>query len=111
MTQSKPPTLAVKLMQEAGTDPAVIGDLVETYATGRSAGWFWRQAIAASAPSPINALRWAAAIPLAHYASFFLQREVSGLAWAMLRPSSFLDWRSTLPMCVSAFVMRSMASQ
>jgi hypothetical protein len=66
MTRSKPPALAIRLMNETMTDPAVIGDMVEEHAKGRTAWWFWKQAIAAAAPSPLSGLRWAIAIPLAY---------------------------------------------
>ena len=69
MTERHPPVLAIRLMEDAGTDPAAIGDIVETYSQGRHAGWFWRQAIKASLPPPIDALRWGVAIPVAWFAS------------------------------------------
>jgi hypothetical protein len=65
-------------MEEAGTEPAVIGDLIETYSQRQNARWFWRQAIGASVPSPLNALRWAIAIPLAFRISVRLAGLVVG---------------------------------
>ena len=104
MTPSQPPRRAIQLMQFAGVDPAVIGDLVETFATGPSAAWFWQQAIAAAAPSPLNALRWLAAIPLAAYAGELVLNRGSGLAWSMLDPVGMQGWRFYLPLCVAAFL-------
>lgn len=76
----KPPALAIRLMQDAGTDPAAIGDLVETFAHGRSVGWFWRQAIAASLPSPLATVRWLLAFPAAV--------AMSGLAQIIFTPAA-----------------------
>lgn len=104
MTPSQPPRRAIRLMQFAGVDPAIIGDLVETFATGASAVWFWQQAIAAAAPSPLNALRWVAAIPLATYAGQLVLNRGSGLAWSMLGPAGMHGWRFYLPICVAAFL-------
>jgi hypothetical protein len=88
MNGTRPPALAIHLMEEAGTEPAVIGDLIETYSQGRDQNWFWRQAIAASAPSPLNALRWALALPVAWWISLRLSGSVAsslvgpdGLEW------------------------------
>ena len=79
MNAARPPALAIRLMEGAGTEPAVIGDLIESYSQGRNAGWFWRQALAASAPSPLNALRWAIAIPTAYWLSLALGGLIHGL--------------------------------
>ncbi len=82
MNATRPPALAIRLMDEAGTEPAVIGDLIESYSHGRNARWFWRHAIAASAPSPLNALRWAIAIPTAYWLSLRLGAVIiRGLVW------------------------------
>jgi hypothetical protein len=106
MKESKPPALALWMMNAMGADPAVIGDLVETHATGRTAGWFWRQAIAASAPSPLNALRWAGAIPVAFYLGGFLESQSYRLGWTLLDPRghAFLGWRWYLPSDVGVFL-------
>jgi hypothetical protein len=79
MNTVQPPAIAIRLMEEAGTEPAVIGDLIETYSQRPNARWFWRQAIAASAPSPVNALRWAIAIPTAYWLSVRLAGLIRGL--------------------------------
>jgi hypothetical protein len=47
MTSSRPPWLAVALLQRLGADPALVGDLVEEFERRRSRLWFWRQAGAA----------------------------------------------------------------
>jgi hypothetical protein len=79
MNAARPPALAIRLMEGAGTEPAVIGDLIESYSQGRNARWFWRQAIAASTPSPLNALRWAIAVPTAYWVSLRLGALIHGL--------------------------------
>jgi hypothetical protein len=47
MTPSSPPSAAIRLLQRAGIDPAIIGDLTEEYSRGRSRLWFWTQALGA----------------------------------------------------------------
>ena len=50
MRSSKPPALAVWLLEHSGfasRDGAVAGDLLEEYQRGRSGGWYWRQVLAA----------------------------------------------------------------
>ena len=81
MSHPSPPALAIRLMNETMTDPAVIGDLVEEHARGRGAWWFWKQAIVASAPSPMNALRWVVAIPLAYKCAGLVGRAVNSTGW------------------------------
>jgi hypothetical protein len=94
MNTARPPALAIRLMEEAGTEPAVIGDLIESHSQGRNARWFWRQAIAASAPSPLNALRWAIAIPTAYWLSLRLGaliHELVGFGPAGLASAAFVS--------------------
>ncbi len=43
MTHPPAPRLAVALLQRFSTDPALVGDLLEEYETGRSRLWLWRQ--------------------------------------------------------------------
>jgi hypothetical protein len=126
MKQSKPPVLALRLMNAAGTDSSVIGDLVETYETYSEVEtrtirhtpiWFWKQAIAAAAPSPINALRWAAALPVAFYVANVVERSVTHWAQSMMTPLRFdatrevlarvdfyQDWRLHLLILISLFL-------
>jgi hypothetical protein len=48
MTPSKPPAIASWLLEHSGTDAAIVGDILEEFAKGRTATWFWKQAIVAS---------------------------------------------------------------
>jgi hypothetical protein len=48
MSLSQPPRHAIRLMQRAGVDPSIVGDLIEEHSKGRSTWWFWKQAIVAS---------------------------------------------------------------
>ena len=47
MTSSRPPSLAVALLQRLGAEPALVGDLIEEFEHRRSRVWFWRQVLAA----------------------------------------------------------------
>src|SRR5258708_11747553 len=50
MKSSRPPFLATKLLEWLASDPrgdALTGDLIEQYRQGRSAVWYWRQALLA----------------------------------------------------------------
>jgi len=50
MKASHPPILATKLLGQLVSGPhgdALAGDLIEQYRQGRSAVWFWRQALLA----------------------------------------------------------------
>jgi predicted ribosomally synthesized peptide with SipW-like signal peptide len=38
-------TLAAWLLEHSGADPAIIGDINEEFARGRSSAWFWRQVV------------------------------------------------------------------
>jgi hypothetical protein len=52
MRSSKPPALATWLVEHmvpGGKNEALAGDLLEQFIQGRSAGWYWRQAIGAIA--------------------------------------------------------------
>jgi hypothetical protein len=67
MNEHVPPRLAIWLLQRLLDEPhadALIGDLTELYAEGRSRGWYWRHAFIAIAASHIAAVRRHAA-PLA----------------------------------------------
>lgn len=46
MIRRTPPQLATRLLQRFGPrDPAFAGDLLEEFQSGKSSGWYWRQAI------------------------------------------------------------------
>lgn len=50
MKTSQPPILATKLLERLSSSPhgdALAGDLIERYREGRSAAWYWRQALLA----------------------------------------------------------------
>ncbi|HEV2322392.1 MAG TPA: hypothetical protein VGS10_00445 [Terracidiphilus sp.] len=50
MKEAKPPSLATWMLEHltpADRDEALAGDLLEDFQSGRSTGWYWRQAIAA----------------------------------------------------------------
>jgi hypothetical protein len=68
MTVSQPPVRAVRMLQRAGIDPSIVGDLMEEHAKGRSALWFWMQALGAiwaKAPGLVTTMRWLTVLPLA----------------------------------------------
>ena len=60
MSRREPPQLAKWMLEHFASsdlDDAVAGDLLEVFHSGRSSGWFWRQAIAACAISWGQSLR------------------------------------------------------
>jgi hypothetical protein len=58
MNNRKPPALATWMLDHLGSrgsNEALSGDLLEAFRTGRSAGWYWYQVIAAiAAPSALQ---------------------------------------------------------
>src|SRR5262245_45031682 len=108
MTFRQPPRLATWMLQRFGQGrrmESLIGDLSEQFATGKSAGWYWRQTITALAAGFISvgrrhgaslALALAAAwgVILIWYQLNTLFIHVSGdLYWLLrdvFRTSSFL---------------------
>jgi hypothetical protein len=104
MTPSQPPLRATRMMQRAGIEPAIIGDLIEEYSKGRSSLWYWMQALGAfvtKAPtlSPYMAsLRWLIALPFAMLAAAAVPRIANAL---------FLPWFSFNPGVMMAFYATS----
>lgn len=106
MSRAQPPVLAVRLMQDADTDPVVIGDLIETYAGGRTRWWFWKQAMAAALPSRLGILRWLIAFPLAFEAGRFASRLALHIVWSLTGgPAAFNTTPMRWSFMVSALAM------
>jgi CHASE2 domain-containing sensor protein len=101
------------MLQRAGIDPAIIGDLVEEYAKGRSRAWFWMEAFGAlvtKAPRPryVTAARWLAALPLAMIAAR-LVIQISGLLFG--RDSAQLRVRVAVALLIgAAFIVIGVAA-
>jgi hypothetical protein len=62
MNASRTPRLASALLTRAGVDPALIDDITDEYAAGRSSWWLWRQVFS----SLVLAARGRAAEPRPH---------------------------------------------
>jgi preprotein translocase subunit SecY len=55
MRSTQPPRLATWLLTRVGRkNEALVGDLVEEYQRGRSAAWYWRQALTAILAEPLR---------------------------------------------------------
>ncbi len=54
MRSTNPPRLATLLLQVFAVDDPIAGDLDEEYRAGRSAAWYWRQALAAVLVAPLR---------------------------------------------------------
>lgn len=71
----RPPRLAIWVLEWLGysaQNPALVGDLVEEFARGRSAGWFWRQAawaVAVGMRRNARDSRWYLAAALSGYSA------------------------------------------
>src|SRR5262249_51265431 len=60
MTPLSPPTLPIWMLERflpSDERDALIGDLIEQHARGRSAGWFWRQAAGALCQQLVREVR------------------------------------------------------
>lgn len=82
MTSSKPPALAAWLLEHltpGDKHDALVGDLLEEFKHGRSAGWFWRQVL------------WAIPASLSHEMRMhWVARSVEfGLVWIWINFSMF----------------------
>ena len=90
MRRTEPPPLAAWMLEHGrpeDSDEALAGDLLESFRSGRSEGWYWRQALAACAVSWSRSLRGRA--PLLVFA----------LLWSMLAPAweVFIDSIQSAP--------------
>jgi len=93
MRRTEPPPLAAWMLEHARpeeSDEALAGDLLEGFRSGRSDGWYWRQALAACAVSWSRSLR--GRTPLLVFA----------LLWSMLAPAweVFIDSVESAPTLV-----------
>ena len=101
MTPLQAPPAATRMMQRAGIDPAIIGDLMEEYSRDRSRLWYWTQAFGAltTKSSPLSQLiaaaRWAAALPLAILIVRVVSRLAGVLFWSLI-PRDFAHGRFLL---------------
>lgn len=78
MKRTEPPPLAVWMLEHCtpgDRDEALAGDLLEVFYTGRTEGWYWRQALQACAISWLTSLRARASL------------LVFALLWSMLAPA------------------------
>jgi hypothetical protein len=90
MTPSKPPAIASWLLEHSGTDAAIVGDILEEFAKGQTATWFWKQAIVAASPVALCAFRWLGVVPLTVVA-------VGLELW--------LRWKTGFPALPASFIM------
>ena len=85
MKQVNPPAAATWLLEHMTKNEALAGDLFEGYRHGRSAGWYWRQVMAALAirfaeglgdrwPAVVFAALWSA-MPFPWWWGFVVRRE------------------------------------
>lgn len=85
MRRTEPPPLATWILEHGipgDYDEALAGDLLEDFRSGRSDGWFWRQALAACAVSWGQSLR--ARIPLLVFALLW---SIPAPAWKVYTDS------------------------
>jgi len=97
MTRSHPPALATRLLQQfIGPDrQAIIGDLIERYADGRSRSWYWRQVVTAIIRSTLTDVRGHLGSALCGVAlgwiSFYAFVSVLGLVQTQLMIGSLIN--------------------
>jgi hypothetical protein len=68
MRSEQPPAIATWLLERFCSSPGLAGDLIEEYATRRSALWYWKQAIVAVSVYPFSQIlehKWLAARAIA----------------------------------------------
>lgn len=110
MTPVQPPTIATRLLQSAGVDPALIGDLIEEYGCGaRSRTWYWRQVMSILMRQilsfPYAAVRWVCALPFALVAAGLMPYVVL-VAQSRLVPGASVS--AAVMMLITAFLMATM---
>jgi hypothetical protein len=89
MSERKVPDLAVRLLQSCGVNPALVGDMAEEFARGRSAAWYWKQ-------TAVAILRCGRVVPGIALATF--------LGWLVQLPLVYAIWRY-LPPALIPFVV------
>jgi len=102
MTMRQPPPLAAWLMKRfvcGYRNEALLGDLLEEYQTGRTAGWYWREVIAALLVSVRCGVRWL----LSRYAAEIILLIV-GLTGGALTWASTSSSTVSPPACASSSV-------
>jgi hypothetical protein len=95
MKSSQPPILATWLLYHVGLgelDDALLGDLFEDFRRGRSAGWYWRQVLAAILVSLAKQLRYRwASTGFAIFWSYGFSLMFTGRLWPAPQLKHLLD--------------------
>lgn len=85
MTVRQPPPLAAWLLRRFVSgyrSEALCGDLLEEYQTGRTAGWYWREVIAALLICARSRVRWLLARYAAEIILLIVGLTGGALTWA-----------------------------